>query len=208
MKAYYIAFYKSSEFCSMPKNSQISLIDEQRFKLNTILLKCEMIKQNTGIDVYNTFDIYLADDERIICKEGGFDEKCCLSCKYDDNINKILQCSKSRKGEMYCGMHKKPADECRLQGIIIPMNIIKTIKNKLGTNKEFIPKKVNDEDNNSLNKKNKPIISKNYRSITISGELFYIKQKTLEAYNVNMQKVGIYLYDDETNDHAIVEENN
>lgn len=192
-----------------PKSNQLVLLDTYKYKLNDILVKCESIKQKHGIDIYNDFNIYLSDDERI---EGAFNEKCCLSCKFDHNMNTISQCSKSRKGDLYCGMHKKPADESRLSGTIIPTTIIDSIKSaqkKNNTVKVNEPKKegkesVMDPDTVIVKKPNLSI-SKNYRSIKIAGQLFYIKQKTLEAYDIHMTRVGTYMYDEELDTHSIVE---
>ena len=192
-----------------PKSNQSLLLDTYKYKLNDILVKCESIKQKHGIDIYNDFNIYLSDDERI---EGSFNEKCCLSCKFDFNMNTISQCSKSRKGDLYCGMHKKPADESRLSGTIIPSTMIDSIKSTLkksatvkvdGTKKEV--KESSTDSQHSTLKKPPLSISKNYRSIKIAGQLFYIKQKTLEAYDIHMTRVGTYMYDEEFDKHSIVE---
>jgi len=192
-----------------PKSNQLVLLDTYKYKLNDILVKCESIKQKHGIDIYNDFNIYLSDDERI---EGAFNEKCCLSCKFDHNMNTISQCSKSRKGDLYCGMHKKPADESRLSGTIIPTTIIDSIKSaqkKNNTVKVNEPKKEGKESvmdpDTVIVKKSNLSISKNYRSIKIAGQLFYIKQKTLEAYDIHMTRVGTYMYDEELDTHSIVE---
>ena len=48
-------------------------------------------------------------------------------------------------------------------------------------------------------------ISKTFRSIKIAGQLFYIKQKSLEAYDIHMTRVGTYMYDEELDTHSIVE---
>ena len=172
--------------------------------------RCESIKQKHGIDIYNDFNIYLSDDDRI---EGAFNEKCCLSCKFDFNMNTISQCSKSRKGDLYCGMHKKPADESRLSGTIIPTTIIDSIKSTIKKNntvKVDEPKTEGKElvtEPHSTAPKKPPlsIMSKNFRSIKIAGQLFYIKQKTLEAYDIHMSRVGTYMYDEELDTHSIVE---
>lgn len=191
-----------------PKSNQSVLLNTYKYKLNDILVKCELIKQKHGIDVYNDFNIYLSDDERI---EDAFNEKCCLSCKFDFNMNTISQCSKSRKGDLYCGMHKKPADESRLSGTIIPTTIIDSIKSTLkkDTFKVDEPKQEGEvsvtEPHSTASKKPPLSISKNFRSIKISGQLFYIKQKTLEAYDIHMARVGTYMYDEELDTHSIVE---
>ena len=192
-----------------PKSNQSVLLDTYKYKLNDVLVKCETIKQKHGIDIYNDFNIYLSDDERI---EGAFNEKCCLSCKFDHNMNTISQCSKSRKGDLYCGMHKKPADESRLSGTIIPTTMIDSIKTTIKKNntvKVNEPKKEGKESvmesNTATIKKPNLSISKNYRSIKIAGQLFYIKQKTLEAYDIHMTRVGTYMYDEELDTHSIVE---
>lgn len=185
-----------------PKSNQSLLLDTYKYKLNFILVKCESIKQKHGIDIYNDFNIYLSDDERI---EGTFNEKCCLSCKFDFNMNTISQCSKSRKGDLYCGMHKKPAEESRLSGTIIPTTVIDSIKSTQINNitvKVDEPKK---EGKESVTKKPNLSISKSFRSIKIAGQLFYIKQKTLEAYDIHMSHVGTYMYDEELDTHSIVE---
>ena len=189
-----------------PKSNQSVLLDAYKYKLNDLLFKCESIKQKHGIDVYNDFNIYLSDDERI---DGTFDEKCCLACKFDYNMNTISQCSKSKKGDLFCGMHKKPADESRLSGTIIPTNIIDSIKNtmkKTSTIKVVEPKKEGKETVivNTVNKTSLPI-PKNFRSIKIAGQIFYIKQKSLEAYDIHMTRVGTYIYDEELDTHNILE---
>ena len=192
-----------------PKSNQSVLLDTYKYKLNDVLVKCETIKQTHGIDIYNDFNLYLSDDERI---EDAFNEKCCLSCKFDHNMNTISQCSKSRKGDLYCGMHKKPADESRLSGTIIPTTMIDSIKTTIKKNntvKVNEPKKEGKESvmesNTATIKKPNLSISKNYRSIKIAGQLFYIKQKTLEAYDIHMTCVGTYMYDEELDTHSIVE---
>ena len=59
---------------------------------------------------------------------------------------------------------------------------------------------------NTANVKNKAFsVSKNFRTIKIAGQLFYIKQKSLEAYDIHMTHVGTYMYDEETETHNIVE---
>jgi hypothetical protein len=189
-----------------PKSNQLVLLDTYKYKLNDVLVKCESIKQKHGIDIYNDFNIYLSDDERI---EGAFNEKCCLSCKFDFNMNTISQCSKFRKGDLYCGMHKKPADESRLLGMIIPTTIIDSIKSTLKnkTTVKVDEAKKGEElvtESNSVTV-NKPTILKNFRSIKIAGQLFYVKQKSLEAYDIHMTHVGTYMYDEELNTHTIVE---
>jgi hypothetical protein len=199
-----------------PKSNQTTLLDAYKYKLNDILVKCEKIKQKHGIDIYNDFNIYLSDDERI---DTSFNEKCCFCCKFDNNINVIYQCSKSRKDDLYCGMHKKPAEESRLSGTIVPMKIIESIKSSLKYSnnvkvneqekekeKEEEKEKETSTEPNTANVKNKAFsVSKNFRTIKIAGQLFYIKQKSLEAYDIHMTHVGTYMYDEETETHNIVE---
>lgn len=192
-----------------PKTNHVVLLDTYKFKLNDILVKCESIKQIHGIDIYNDFNIYLSDDERI---EGIFNEKCCLSCKFDQNMNTILQCSKSRKGDLYCGMHKKPAEESRLSGTIVPKTIIDSIKTTMKKNAALKTTEPNKQEKESVIETNATImnkeqisISKNFRSIKIAGQLFYIKQKTLEAYDIHMTHVGTYMFDEELNTHKVVD---
>lgn len=192
-----------------PKSNQSALLDTYKYKLNDILIKCESIKQTRGIDIYNDFNIYLSDDERI---DGGFNEKCCFSCKFDHNMNTISQCSKSRKGDLYCGMHKKPAEESRLSATIVPTTIIDSIKVTLKKNNTFGPTDKEKQGKESITepatvtvKKATVPISKSFRSIRIAGQLFYIKQKTLEAYNIHMSHVGTYMYDSEKETHNIVD---
>ena len=192
-----------------PKSNQSVLFDTYKFKFNDILVKCESIKQTHGIDIYSDFDIYLSDDERIY---GVFNEKCCLSCKLDHNINTIFQCSKSRKSDLYCGMHKKPAEESRLSGTIVPITIINSIKSTIKKNanskitesnkveKELVEK----PNDNSVNKE-AISVSKNFRSIKIAGQLFYIRQKSLEAYDIHMTRVGTYMYDEDLDTHKIID---
>lgn len=191
-----------------PKSNQTTLLDAYKYKLNDILVKCEKIKQKYSIDIYNDFNIYLSDDERI---DTSFNDKCCFSCKFDNNINTIYQCTKSRKDDLYCGMHKKPAEECRLSGTIVPITIIESIKNSLKNSNNV---KVNGQEkdketsteSNTVDGKNKTLsVSKNFRTIKIAGQLFYIKQKSLEAYDIHMTHVGTYMYDEETETHNIVE---
>lgn len=195
------------------KNSFLSLFEDQRYKVSDIIIKCEMIRQNYGINVYNDFNLYLSDDDRITCKDSGFDEKCCLSCKRDGYA--VVQCSKSRKkGDLYCGMHKKPAEECRLAGTIVMSTVIETIKHNIDKSKEN-----NAQKNNATTKdkevkdKNKTIkktsqhnsLKKDFRAISIEGELFYVKQKSLEAYDIHMTRVGTYMYDEDEDAHCIVD---
>ena len=40
-----------------PKSNQASLFDTYKYKLNDILVKCELVKQTHGIDIYNDFNI-------------------------------------------------------------------------------------------------------------------------------------------------------
>ena len=194
------------------KNVFLSLFDDQKYKVSDVIIKCETIRQNHGINVFNDFNLYLSDDERIICKDGGFDEKCCLSCKHD-NMNTVLQCSKARKkGDLYCGMHKKPAEECRLAGTIVMSTVIETIKHNIEKTKETNPHKNNTNIKNEKEKE-KPMkkmsqhkpMKKDFRAISIEGELFYVKQKSLEAYDIHMTRVGTYMYDEDEDTHCIVD---
>ena len=204
---YILANTLKLKFVTMaPKSNQTTLLDTYKYKLNDILVKCEKIKQKHGIDIYNDFNIYLSDDERL---DTSFNEKCCFSCKFDNNINTIYQCSKSRKDDLYCGMHKKPAEESRLSATIVPITIIESIKSSLKNSnilKVNVQEKETVTEPNTTDKKKKPLsVSKNFRSINIAGQLFYIKQKSLEAYDIHMTHVGSYMYDEETETHNIVD---
>ena len=182
-------------------------LDHHLFKLKKILKVCQQIKEKHDVDVNNMFGIYFHNDDNLDYKETLchtiINKGCCEGS--------LKQCSKqrsksetSKKKHFYCQQHYKKATSGDLDLCIISPEILKKI------NQDVIQ---SNDDTESKTIQNVPQIHtqppkflRNIAYIQINGSVYYVNQRNLTVYDMDMVKVGKYAYDQENDQHIICDD--
>lgn len=187
----------------LSSHENMNQLEHHLFKLKKILKVCQKIKDQHGLDVKNMFGIYFYNDDNLDYKENLCHTIISKSCCE----NSLKQCSKqrsksdtSKKKHFYCQQHYKKATLGDLELCIISPEILK----KLNHQDEIIPDTVLNPPLEKIQTQSKFL--RNLRHIDIDGNTYYVNQRNLTVYDMDMIKVGKYAYDEENEQHIICED--
>jgi hypothetical protein len=179
-------------------------IDNQLFKLQSILKACQKIKDTHGIDVYHLFGVYFYNDDKLEYKEA----LCHAIIGKNCTAESLKQCSKSRsknelnnkKLNLYCTQHFNISLLGEIGMCIICPDTYKKLQVNTNTNTELETTMTTPI---SIKKPKTILPSRRLRHIEIDGKVYYVDQTNLTMYDMDMSQIGKYAYDPETETHII-----
>ena len=183
-------------------------INHHMVQLKNVLRACQQIKTLHNIEVYNLFNIYLHNDDRI-----NYNENLChtiIKNNSNSNCGDLKQCSKyckndtGKKKGFYCQQHYNKSCTGLLDSFIIPPDILKAIT-KLQTatgGQDAEPSAIVGSASKKSGKGNQ---KKTLKQITIDGRVYFINQTCLTVYDMDMGEVGKYGGMDDEERHIICE---
>lgn len=206
---------------SILKSSQMNQIENHLFKLQSILKTCQKIKDIHDIDVYDMFGLYFYNDDKIEYNE----KKCHALISKHSTAESLIQCSKprckndsSKKHHLYCQQHFKIASIGELEMCIVCPDIskklqleelvLKPVPTSIPTPTPIptpIPMPTSRPTSTPTSTTTSTPTSRRLRYIEIDYKVYYVDQRNLTLYDMDMCEIGKYSYDPETEQHIICE---
>jgi hypothetical protein len=174
----------------------LNLLNTHVIKAKNVLKACAQVKQQYDIDVYDIFKIFLSDREDIL-----YDNSCChaVITTTKNCVTKHKQCSKARfdekgkKQPFYCKLHIDMSETGKLEPFIVSEEVVNTLNKS-----NFEPTDIAKMEKIVLDSEESTVALRPYEH---NNKFYFVDQTTCEVFNIDMEKLGLYMYDSDKNKH-------